>query len=63
MLFVFCIAAGLMFIIGNRSARKYFEPKEKISDCLTNFGFLVLSIGISLLIGLKAFLLIQLPVM
>jgi acyl-lipid omega-6 desaturase (Delta-12 desaturase) len=62
-LVMFGLGAGLMFIIGNRFTRKLFEPKEKMSVYLTNTVLFAFSIGMSLLIGLKAFLLIQLPVM
>jgi len=62
-LVMFGLGAGLMFILGNRFTRKHFEPKEKMSVYITNIGLLVFGSGMSLLIGVKAFLLIQLPVM
>jgi omega-6 fatty acid desaturase (delta-12 desaturase) len=62
-LVMFGLGAGLMFIFANRFTRKNFDSKEKMSVYLTNLGLLVFGIGISLLIGIKAFLLIQLPVM
>jgi acyl-lipid omega-6 desaturase (Delta-12 desaturase) len=62
-LVMFGLGAGLMFLLANRFTRKHFEPKEKISVYMTNLGLLVFGTGMSLLIGVKAFLIIQIPVM
>jgi acyl-lipid omega-6 desaturase (Delta-12 desaturase) len=62
-LVMFGIGAALMFFISNRFTRKHFEQKERMSVYVTNLGLLVFATGMSLLIGFKAFLMIQLPVM
>lgn len=60
---MFGIGAGLVFLIMNRFTRKGFSRKERISVYMTNIGLATLATGISLLIGFKSYLLIQLPVM
>ena len=59
---MFLIGAPLMFLVSNRFTRKDFSRKERVSVYLTNLGLLALITGISLLVGFKTFLLIQLPV-
>ncbi len=60
---MFGIGAGLLFLFANRFTRKDFTRKERTSVYLTNLGILVLATVLSLTIGWKAYLLIQLPVM
>ncbi len=60
---MFLIGAPLLFMIGNRLTRKGFSRRERISVYITNFGILALFLGMSWLIGLETFLLIQLPVL
>lgn len=60
---MFGIGAALVFLIMNRFTRKGFSRKERISVYIANLGLAVLATGISLLIGFKSYLLIQLPVM
>lgn len=62
-LVMFGIGAGLMFFLSNRFTRKHFEQKERMSVYITNLGLVLFAAGMSFLIGFKAFLLIQLPVM
>ncbi|HEX7411094.1 MAG TPA: fatty acid desaturase [Bacteroidales bacterium] len=62
-LVMFGIGAALMFFFSNRFTRKHFELKERVSVYLTNLALLLFATVISFLIGLKAFLLIQMPVM
>jgi len=60
----------VMFIIGpvftvflaNRLTKKSMQKKEKLDMYFTNAMILLMSAAISLVIGLKAFLLIQIPV-
>lgn len=59
---MFGIGASLMFLVMNRFTRKGFGRKEKISVYVTNLGIAALAAGISLLIGFKVYLLIQIPV-
>ncbi|MCK9450899.1 MAG: fatty acid desaturase [Bacteroidales bacterium] len=59
---MFLVGAPLMFLVSNRFARKGFSRRERISVYLTNLGLLALFLGVSWLIGLKAFLLIQLGI-
>ncbi len=60
---MFGIGAGLVFLVMNRFTRRGFSRKERISVYITNIGIALLATGISLLIGFKSYLLIQLPVM
>ena len=60
---MFGIGAGLIFLVTNRFTRKEFSWKERISVYVTNLGLAALAFGISYLIGFKAYLMIQLPVM
>lgn len=60
---MFGLGAGLVFLVTNRLTRKDFTRKDKISVYVTNIGLVALATGISLLIGFKSYLLIQLPVM
>ncbi len=59
---MFLIGAPLMFLVSNRFTRKDFSRKERLSVYFTNLGLLVLLLGLSLLVGFKTFLLIQLPI-
>lgn len=59
---MFLIGAPLMFLVSNRFTRKDFSRKERLSVYITNIGLLVLIAGLSLLVGFKTFLLIQLPI-
>jgi len=60
----------LMFIVGplyvvffqNRFTKKHMNSEDKWNMYLTNTAMLLLAIGISLLIGIKAYLIIQVPV-
>lgn len=58
---MFGIGAALMFLVMNRFTRRDFSWKERISVYVTNLGIAVLAAGISLLVGVKNYLLIQLP--
>lgn len=60
---MFGLGAGLVFLVMNRFTRRGFSRKERISVYITNIGLALLAAGISLLIGFKSYLLIQLPVM
>lgn len=60
---MFGLGAGLVFLVMNRFTRRGFSRKERISVFITNIGLALLATGISLLIGFKSYLLIQLPVM
>jgi omega-6 fatty acid desaturase (delta-12 desaturase) len=60
---MFLIGAPLVFLVTNRLTRKDFSRKERISVYLTNLGIAALAFGLSWLIGWKAYLFIQLPIM
>ncbi|HPG33588.1 MAG: fatty acid desaturase [Lentimicrobium sp.] len=62
-LIMFGLGAGLVFLVMNRFTRKGFNRKERLSVYITNLGIAGLATGISLLIGLNSYLLIQIPVM
>ncbi|HPE42701.1 MAG TPA: fatty acid desaturase [Bacteroidales bacterium] len=59
---MFLIGAPLMFLVSHRFTRKDFSRRERLSVYFTNLGLLVLVLGLSLLVGFKTFLLIQLPI-
>jgi len=59
---MFFIGAPFVFIIGNRFTKKYMDKRGRLSVYITNIALLVLVVSMSLLIGVKEFVLIQLPV-
>jgi acyl-lipid omega-6 desaturase (Delta-12 desaturase) len=59
---MFGLGAVLIFLITNRFTRKDFSRRERISVYVTNLGIVAVAAGISLLIGFKSYLLIQIPV-
>ena len=59
---MFGLGAGLMFLVMHRLTGKDFTRRDRISVYVTNLGIAALATGISLLIGFKAFLLIQIPI-
>jgi len=59
---MFGIGAPWVFLIGNRFTKKYMNPKSKLGVYITNLGLLLLLVIMAHLIGLKAFFMIQLPV-
>jgi len=59
---MFGIGPLYVFLIGNRFTKKGMDRKGRIGVYLANAGLLLFSVLMSLLIGIKAFVLIQLPV-
>lgn len=59
---MFTIGPLLVVLVQNRIARKNLTPIEKRNVYFTNIMVVLTSVLISLLIGLKAYLLVQLPV-
>ncbi len=59
---MFFIGAPFVFIIGNRFTKKGMNGKDRLSVYITNAGLLVFFTLMSMLIGVKAFILIQLPI-
>ena len=59
---MFTIGPLLVVFVQNRIARKKLTKLEKRNVYFTNFMVLLMAVAISLLIGIKAYLLIQLPV-
>jgi omega-6 fatty acid desaturase (delta-12 desaturase) len=57
------IGGFLMFTVNNRFTRKQNTRKQKLNVYLTNVIIAAIAVGLSLLIGWKAYLLIQLSVM
>lgn len=49
-------------LISNRFTNKDMQPAEKKNVYITNIGILAIATGLSLIIGLRQFLLIQLPI-
>jgi len=56
---LFTIGSAYVILIQNRFSKKEMTTKERWNIYFTNFMILVMAIGISLMVGLKAFLLIQ----
>ncbi|MEI7725861.1 MAG: fatty acid desaturase [Bacteroidota bacterium] len=59
---MFGIGAFYVFVIGNRFTKKYMDNKGRLGVYATNAGLLFFAASMSLLIGVKAFILIQLPI-
>ncbi len=57
------IGAFVMFVVANRFPRKSNSRKQNINIHVTNLLIAVIAVGMSLLIGWKAYLFIQLPIM
>lgn len=51
-----------LYLIANRMNRKDARLKERLNTYLTNFSALVIYVGLIYLLGIKAFLLIQVPI-
>ena len=60
---MFTIGSVLIVLVQNRSTNKQMTKQERWNVYLTNIIILVIALLISLVIGLKAFLLIQLPIL
>ena len=58
---MFTIGPLFMILIQNRFSKKSMTPKERWNVYFTNMALLLMSFGMSLLIGVKAYLLILLP--
>jgi len=59
---MFLIGPLYVFLIGNRFTKKGMDKYGRMGVYITNAGLLVFAVGMSLLIGVKAYLLIQFPV-
>jgi omega-6 fatty acid desaturase (delta-12 desaturase) len=61
--FLFILAPSYLFLIKHRFARPSDGPRWHLSVLWSNLGLFALAAGLSLIIGVRAYLLIQLPVM
>jgi acyl-lipid omega-6 desaturase (Delta-12 desaturase) len=59
---MFGIGAFMVFVIVNRFTRKTMDRRAKLGVYATNAGLILFAAVMSLLIGVKAFFLIQLPI-
>ncbi len=59
---MFGIGPLFVFLIGNRFTKKSMDKKGRMGVYITNAGLLIFAVSMSMLIGVKAFLLIQFPV-
>lgn len=59
---MFGIGPLYVFLIKNRFTQKQMDKRGRLGVYLTNSGLLVFAVSMSLLLGLKAFLLIQFPI-
>ena len=60
---MFTVGPLFMVMVQNRFSTNWMSPKEKKNVYFTNVVLFLVSLGIILLIGLKAFLLIQIPLL
>jgi len=59
---MFGIGPLFVFLIGNRFTTKSMDNKGRLAVYITNAGLLFFAVSMSLLLGVKAFLLIQFPI-
>ena len=59
---MFGVGAFIVFVIGNRFTRKTMDAKGKMGVYATNLALLLFATLMSLLMGVKSFILIQLPI-
>ncbi len=59
---LFGIGPLYVFLIGNRFTKKHMDSKGRLGVYITNAGLLLFAVLMSLLIGVKAFILIQFPI-
>jgi omega-6 fatty acid desaturase (delta-12 desaturase) len=59
---MFFIGAPFVFIIGNRFTKKGMNKQSRLNVYITNIGLLVFAGSLILLMGVKAFILIQFPI-
>lgn len=59
---MFGIGTLYVFLIGNRFTKKGMDKRGRMGVYITNAGLLLFATGMSFLMGLKAFLIIQFPV-
>ncbi|MCX6286677.1 MAG: fatty acid desaturase [Bacteroidetes bacterium] len=59
---MFGIGPFYVFLIGNRFTKRHMDQKGRMGVYLTNAGLLLFTVSMSMLIGVKAFILIQFPI-
>ena len=59
---MFGVGPLYVFLIGNRFTKKGMDRKGRMGVYITNAGLLVFAVSMSLLMGVKAYLMIQFPV-
>jgi len=59
---MFFIGAPFVFIIGNRFTKKGMNKQSRLNVYITNIGLLVFAGSLILLMGVKAFIMIQFPI-
>ncbi|HVN57581.1 MAG TPA: fatty acid desaturase [Bacteroidales bacterium] len=62
-IFLFLVAPPLIFIFLHRATKRYMSLKEKLLQHLSNIAVAAFVTGLVLLMGWKAYLMIQLPVL
>jgi acyl-lipid omega-6 desaturase (Delta-12 desaturase) len=62
-LFLFGLAPMLSFVIGHRFTKKYMSFKQQMYVHLTSLGIVIIALLLIWAIGLKSYLLIQIPVL
>ncbi len=61
-LIMFTFGSVYLVLIKNRFAKKQMSRQDRLNVYITNIGLLVIAVLLSLWIGVKAFLLIQIPI-
>jgi acyl-lipid omega-6 desaturase (Delta-12 desaturase) len=61
--FLFTLAPVYVILVQNRTTKSSMSPKEKRNVYFTNLMVLIMAVLISLVIGIKSYLLIQLPIL
>lgn len=59
---MFGVGSFYMFVINNRFTKKTMDRKARMSVYIANAGLFLMAIGMASLVGMKAFLMVQLPV-
>ena len=62
-LVIFGLGAFFLFLIRNRFGLKAMNRRERINAILTNLGILAIALVVSLTMGIKTYVLIQLPIL
>ena len=60
---MFGVGSLFMFVINSRFTKKFMDRKSRLSVYIVNAALFVIALGMASLVGMKTFLMVQLPVM